>query len=139
MALQELNRATTTDFTNQVEDFIVNAKALDAASPQQEESYWYFDKATTNFGYYLNIPEIFSAANALCTWTTGRGYTTEDKKMQVQLEHVSGQGKDTFEQVMWNHELVKIVVGDAFMEIKRGKTGIIVNMVPISPERLRRS
>ena len=136
MALQELNRATTTDFTNQVPDFIVAQKALDAASPQQDEFYWYFDKATTNFGYYLTIPEIFSAANSLATWTVSRGWTTEDKKMQAQLEHVSGMGKDTFDQVMWNHEVVKLIVGDAFMHVKKNN-GIIINMIPISPERVR--
>lgn len=137
MAEFNLSRATTTDFTNQVEDFIVTAKALDAASPQQDEYYWYFSKATTNFTYYLEIPEIFSAANSLCTWTTGQGYTSEDKTMLVQLEHVTGIGNSTFDQVMWNHELVKIIVGDAFLEVKRGKTGAIVNMIPISPERVR--
>ena len=133
----DLNKSTTTDFTNQVDDFIVAQKALDAANPIDGEYYWYFDKATTNFGYYLTIPEIFSAANSLATWAVGKGWTTEDKKMQAQLEHVSGMGKDTFDQIMWNHEVVKVIVGDAFLHVKKGKTGIIVNMIPISPERVR--
>ena len=137
MALQELNQATTTDFTNKVADFIVSQKALDATSPNQDEFYWYFEKATQNFGYYLSIPEIFSATNALATWSFSRGWTSEDKKMEAQLRHIRGMGKDTFEQIMWNHEVVKVVVGDAFCEVKKGKTGIILNMIPISPERVR--
>jgi len=136
MALQELNRATTTDFTNTVPDFIVAAKALDVASPQQDEFFHYFDKATTNYGYYLTIPEIFSAANALATWAVGRGWTTEDKIMQAQLEHVKGMGKDSFNKIMWNHEVVKVIVGDSFCEVKK-KDNIIINMLPISPERVR--
>lgn len=136
MALQELNKATTTDFTNQVVDFIVASKALDVASPNTEEFYWYFDKATTNFGYYLSIPEIFSAANSLATWAFGRGWTSEDKVMQAQLEHVRGMGKDTFDKVIWNHQIVKVVVGDAFLEVKK-KNGTILNMIPVSPERVR--
>ena len=68
MALQELNRATTTDFTNTVPDFIVNSRALDVTEANPDEFFWYFDKAPQNYGYYLSIPEIFSATNALATW-----------------------------------------------------------------------
>ena len=137
MAIFEINQATTTDFTNQVEDFIVNQRTLDEANPIDGEYYWYFDKATTNFGYYLEIPEIFSATNALATWAVSRGWTSEDLKMKAQLEHISGAGKDTFDQILWNHQVVKVVVGDAFINVKKGKSGAIVNMIPVSPERVR--
>ena len=136
MALQELNRATTTDFTNKVPDFIVNQRALDVANPDSTETFWYFDKATKNFGYYLEIPEIFSAANALATWSMGRGWTTPDKMMQAQLEHVRGTGKHTFNKIIWNQEVVKLIVGDSFTEVKKNNN-IILNMIPISPERIR--
>ena len=68
--MSELNisAATTTNFTSAVPDFIVAAKALDAASPNNEETFWYFENAQKYYGYYLSIPEIFSAANALATW-----------------------------------------------------------------------
>ncbi len=140
MALQELNQATTTDFTNQVPNFIVESKALDVASPQQDEFFHYFDKATINFGYYVNTPEIFNAANALATWGFGKGWETSDPLMKQELKHVTGIGNDTFDQIMWNHEVVKVIVGDAFCEVKKQtKKGVevIVNMIPISPERVR--
>ena len=39
---------------------------------------------------------------------------------------------------MWNHEVTKLVVGDAFMEIVKNKKGdIILNLIPISPERVK--
>ena len=137
MAEFDLRKGTTTDFTSQVADFIVEQKVLDSANTEATETFWYFEKASTNFSYYLSIPEIFSAVNALATWSTGRGWTSEDQSMKSQLEHVSGMGKDTFDQIMWNHEVVKVVVGDAFIEVKKGKSGIIVNMIPLSPERVR--
>ena len=136
MALQELNQATTTNYTDLVPNFIVESKALDVASPQQDETYVYFDKAPENFGYYLNHPQVSSQINSLATWSVSRGWTTEDKKMQAQLEHVSGDGKDTFDQIMWNHEVVKLAVGDSFIHVKKNN-GIIINMIPISPERVR--
>ena len=136
MGINELNRATTTDFTGQVPDFIVNQRALDISNPIEGETYWYFDKATTNLGYYLEIPEIFSAANSLATWAFGRGWTSEDKRLQAQLEHVRGMGNDNFDRIAWNHEIVKLVVGDSFAEMKNNNNNLL-NMIPISPERVR--
>lgn len=137
MANLNLSKGTTTDFTNQVEDFIVAQKSLDNANPIDGEYYWYFDKATTNFGYYFTIPEIHSAANALATWAVGKGWETDDILLKEILRHITGTGKDTFEQIMWNHEVVKLVVGDAFIEVKKIENGKIANMIPISPERVR--
>jgi len=132
-----ISAATTTDFSSAVPDFIVTSKALDSANTSDDkEKYWYFDKATERYGYYLSIPEIFSAANALATWTVSRGWKAGDIMTQIQLDHVKGMGKDTFTQIMWNHEVVKLIVGDAFAQFKR-KQGKIINIVPINPERVR--
>ena len=49
-------------------------------------------------------------------------------------------GKDTFDTIMWNHEVVKLAVGDAFMEIVRSKIPLrkaLINLIPISPERVK--
>lgn len=132
----DVSQATTTNFTGTVPDFIVNQIALDAANPGNDETFWYFSNAATYYGYYFTIPEIFSAANALATWTVSRGWITPDIRMKITLEHVQGMGKDSFTQIMWNHEVVKLVVGDAFIEVKR-KDDIIINLIPISPERVR--
>lgn len=136
MASFNIGVATTTNIRGAVEDFIVNSKALDVASPNLDEYFWYHDKATQNFGYYFQIPEIFSAANALATWAFGMGYETKDTNLIQELEHVTGNGKDTFESIMWNHEVTKLIVGDAFIHVPR-KDGKIINMIPISPERVR--
>ena len=137
MAELNLGLATTTDFKTQVPDFIVASKALDIASPVSDETFWYFDKATINYGYYLSIPEIFSAANSLATWAFSRGWETKNVILREELRHVRGMGKDSFHQIIWNQEIVKIVVGDAFCEIKRLDNGKLANMIPISPERVR--
>lgn len=137
--MSELNisSATTTNMTSNVPDFIVASKALDAASPNLEETYWYFSDAVKRYGYYLTIPEVFSAVNAMATWAFGAGYTT-DFKTQAELNRIIGMGKDTFLKIIWNAEVVKLVVGDSFVEIKRNEdTDAIINMIPISPERVR--
>ena len=136
MAELNVSSATTTNMTGTVPNFIVAARTLDALSPNQDESYWYFADATERYGYYLSIPEIFSAANAMATWAFGAGWSTPDPLTKVYLDHVRGMGKDTFSKIIWNHEVVKLIVGDAFIEVKR-KDNKIINMIPISPERVR--
>ena len=131
-----LSSATTTDMSNEVPDFIVDQKALDIVDKSANETYWYFSNATKYYGYYLTIPEIFSAANAMATWAFGAGWSTEDMQLKQELLHVVGMGKDTFAKIVWNQEVVKLVVGDAFTEVKTRKHKIL-NMIPISPERVR--
>ena len=131
----DLSNATTTDFTNQVPDFIVESMALDVGN-DTEETFVYFPDAPQQFGYYFKIPEIYSAINALASWAFGKGWSTKDTDLKQQLEHVTGMGKDTFLNIIWNHEVVKLVVGDAFIEMVREK-GVIQNMIPISPERVK--
>ena len=137
MAEFNLSRATTTDFTNQVPDFIVDSKALDAANDNKEETYVYFDKATENFGYYFNHPQVSSPIISLCTWGFGQGYKTTDRMMEVILKKIEGNGKETFDSIIWNHENVKLAIGDAFIEIIRNKKGTLVNLINISPERVK--
>ena len=99
----------------------MSSKSLDVAN-SDGETFWYFSDAAQNMGYYSEIPEINSAANTLSTWSTSRGVVVEGKNMQLTLTEMDGMGKDTFETLMWNHLVMKFIVGDAFMEIIRNDT-----------------
>ena len=137
MATLNLSNATTTDFTNQVSDFVMESKALDTENADGETVH-YFEEADTNLGYYTNDPIVNSAANGMATWSFGRGVEYEDPTTKAEFEHFSGRGNDTFQSLMWNHEVIKLVIGDAFMEIVRSDKGdVILNLVPISPERVK--
>ena len=137
MAEFDLNKATTTDFSSQVPDFIVQSMALDIANADGSETYVYFDKATENFGYQFNHPQIASRLNSLCTWAFKQGWTSEDPAMRVILPKIDGNGKETFDAIIWNHGNVKLGHGDSFIEIIRNEKGTLVNMINISPERMK--
>lgn len=137
MSNLDLNKSTTTNFTDNVPDFIVDAKTLDVANDGNGETYIYYPEAPARLGYYLQIPEIYSAINAMATWAFGAGWSSEDPTTQAELEHVTGMGKDTFESITWNHEVMKLVVGDAFMEVIRNKKGTLLNLLSISAERVK--
>lgn len=136
MAEYNLSHATTTDFSSQVPDFVVDAMALDVAN-DVGETYVYFDKATENFGYYFNHPQVSSPINSLCTWGFGQGWICKDKQMTRRLSQIDGNGKETFDAIIWNHENVKLSNGDSFCEIIRNDSGTLVNMINISPERVK--
>ena len=137
MAEFNLSNATTVGLTG-VPDFIVESIALDIANADKSETFIYFEKATDDYGYYFNHPQVSSPINSLATWAVSRGWTTDDPVMKAQLDHITGSGKDSFETVMWNHESVKLIVGDSFIEvIMNKKKTIILNMINISPERVK--
>jgi len=137
MANLDLAKGTTTDFTNLVPNFIVESMALDIANSDGSETFVYYDKATENFGYYFNHPQVSSPINSLCTWGFGQGWTTPDREMAVILSKIDGNGKETFNSIIWNHENVKLCNGDSFIEIKRNNKGTLVNLINISPERVK--
>ena len=129
------NKATTTDFTNTIPAFILDSKELDKQN-DSGETFWYFEKAKENYNYFLQIPEIHSSANALATWTTGKGFTTS-AKTQIILDNMTGMGVSSFQEVMFNLVVTKLIVGDAFALIRRSDTGTLINLVPVSPERVK--
>jgi len=137
MARTDIGKTTTTNMTDNVDDYSVDSNALDYASSQRETEYTFQD-ATTYFGYYKTIPELKKAIDALAMWTVGKGYKTAFQKMEFRLESLSGWGEDTFQSIMENMIRVKKIVGDSFAEIIRDEnTRTLINLKPISPERMK--
>ena len=137
MAQYNISNATTTDFSNKVPDFIVESMALDVANSNKGETYIYYEKATENYGYQYNHPQVDSPLTAINTWAFGQGWKTEDKTMEVILKKIDGNGKETFDAIIQNHGNICIGHGDSFCEIIRNKQGTLVNLISISPERVK--
>lgn len=135
MAIYDLSHASTTSLNTDLEDYSVDANALDYVS-SEKETYWTFDEATKNFGYYKEIPELKAAIDALAIWTVGKGYEVDSPLDKVILEHIKGWGQDTFQSILQSMIVIKKIVGDAFCEIIK-KGDVLVNLKPISPERVR--
>jgi len=132
-----LSNATTTDFSSEVPDFIVESMSLDVSNTDGE-TFVYYDKAPENFGYQYNHPQIASRLNSLCTWAFGQGYDVlGDTNLKVTLEYINGNGKETFPNIVWNHANIKEGHGDSFTEIVRDDDGTLINLINISPERVK--
>lgn len=124
----DLNRSQASDMTNAVKDVTVLAMNTDAATGQQETTYQN-SRWSQQFGYFNKVPDLKSAIILKATWNVGKGYET-DAGTKVILDHITGWGKDSFEDILFNLEVVKRIGGDAYAEIIR-LNNVIVNLKPL--------
>jgi len=133
---KDISAATSSDMTNVVEDWEVTALSTDGTT-DQDETEWVNSKWTTYWGYFNSIPDLKSAILMKAIWNVGKGYTA-DPETQVILDHITGKGKDTFEDILFNMEVIRRVGGDSFAEIiKDEETGILVNLKPLDPGSMK--
>jgi hypothetical protein len=96
-----------------------------------------YPNASKYFGYYKKYGQLKKAVDTLSIYVVGKGYNT-DTNTQVILDHVNGWGEDTIHSILWNMQVTSLIQGDAFAEIvKDSDTNILINLKPISPERMR--
>lgn len=126
MADTKVSTADYTDMTN-----IVGQRTVEIAQ-QDYPGYRYSPDWTKWFGYYKTIPELHAAINKKAIWTLGRGYEVDTKTKAI-LERVRGNGKDTFNDIMFNCLVQAFVGGDSFAEIIKNKRGELKNLKPINP------
>ena len=131
----DLRQTTTTKLDSGVPDYSVSHKVIDDAQGLTE-NYWYNAKWTEYLGYYKQIPELKKAVDALACWTTGKGWTA-DNRVTALLEGVSGWGEDTFDSIMQNMIIAKKVNGDAYAEIMRNDKGTLINLKSLNPSNVR--
>jgi len=131
----DLNQAQTGDTTNVVGSVKVPAKTLDAPV-SGTETRWTNTNWTKQYGYFLQMPDLQSALILKAKWIVGRGYTA-DPETTVILDHISGSGKQTFRDILFNMKLVSLIGGAAYSEIilagDKGKE-ILANLKPLNPE-----
>ena|SRR3990167_8211147 len=133
MALTEIGSTTT---PTAISDYSISPVAPD--SPRnQDETYWDNLKFTQYFGNYKAIAKIKKAIDGYATWVIGKGYVTNPED-QVDLDHVTGWGEDTFNSILWNSIVTKKINGDSFSEIIRDTdSGILLNLKPLNPQYMR--
>lgn len=87
-------------------------------------SYWY--------NYYRNIPELKSTIDRVAMWVVGKGFETNDEKTKKILRKIKGNGKESFNNIIWNAVVSMKICGDFFAEIVKNKRGEIVNLKPLN-------
>lgn len=123
---------TSTGGYSGVTDVTVAAKTTDSATGQKETE-WQNANWTKQWGYFNAVPDLKAALLMKAVFNVGKGYTTKDTYAQAILDHVSGWGKDSFRDILFNMDVGRKIFGDSFAEIIE-MDGIIVNIKPLDPD-----
>ena len=123
----KLSNATSSNMTANVSDVEVAAKQTDAATGAKE-SEWQNTKWSQQWGYFNTIADLKSAILLRAVWDVGRGYNC-DASTQVILDHISGTGKESFDDILYNLDVCSMIWGDAYAEKMRDTdSGTIINL-----------
>lgn len=136
MSNLDITKSKTSDYENTIENFEITPLNTDGISPGTETTYinplW-----TKHWGYFNECPELKSAILMKAIWIVGKGYEC-DSRTQVILNHISGMGKDTFDDILFNMEVCRRVGRDSFAQIIRDKdTGVLLNLKVLDPSSIR--
>lgn len=131
-----INAATTSNYSG-IDPYQIAPKQTDGPTGQKEFE-WTNEKATLYNGYFSSQPDLRSAILMKAIWNVGKGYTA-DSTTKVVLDHISGWGKDTFNDILFNMEVCRRVYGDAFAEIIRAddKAKTILNLKVLDPASIK--
>ena len=136
MALKlRLDAATPTGYSG------ITAHSLDPVRLESvqdsEETIYSNERCLTDWSYFNRIPKLKSAIIMKAIWTVGKGYKCSNRT-KIILDHVQGNGKQTFLDILFNMVVGKQVARDSFAEIIRDKkSGILINLKILDPSSIR--
>lgn len=135
MGEMDVSSAASSDMSNRVDNFEIDYRNTDGISDTEETEYSN-PNFTKYFGMYKTIPEIKIALDMRAIWTIGKGFKA-DNKTTVTLDHISGNGIDTFNSILKNMIVVARLNGDSYAEIMRDDNGRITNIKPLDPSSIK--
>jgi hypothetical protein len=135
MANLNLDKAEVSDYSS-LDAYEIDTKMTDGVS-DQDETEWMNTKASQYFGYFNAVPELKNAILLKGLWIVGKGYKCERPSDEIRLSNISGWGKDTFKQILYNMVVCMRIYGDAFAEIIRNEKGTLINIKPLDPMSMK--
>lgn len=135
MAQLNINRTVTTDYSN-ADEHTIDDVALDGIS-DTDETVVMKDRFNKDWSYFNGLPKLKSAVLMRGIWTVGKGWTA-DTRTEVILSKIDGNGKETFNDILLNMEVTRIICGDSFAEIIRdSETDQVINLKILDPSTMR--
>ena len=131
----DIGNAEASNLSSTVTDFTVESQTLDSPGAQKEMM-WQSINWSRNLGYYKQIPELKTAIDTKVTWTIGAGVEANEQTTLL-LGTIKGNGKETFNTILGNQDKVSIIDGDSYAEIVTDDEGILINLKPLDPSKIR--
>lgn len=129
-----ISNAQSSDMTNSITDVTVDSLEVDGVTDQDETTYSNTDWGQ-QWGYFNSIPDLKEAILMKATWLCGKGWEA-DAETKVILDHITGWGKDTFDEILFNMIVISRIGGDSYCEIIREDEKII-NLKPLNPNYMK--
>ena len=126
----DFDKAVLSDYSGQP-GFQIDSEVTDGAG-EQKETRWFNSNWNKYWGYFSNVGDLKSAFLMKSIWTVGKGWTA-DPATTLRLEHIRGWGKDTFDDILFNADLIKNVGGDSYCHSIRDEVGALINLKPLDP------
>ena len=127
----DFDKAVTSDYSGQAA-FHIDSEVTDGVG-EQKETRWANQNWSKYWGYFNNVGDLKSAFLMKSIWTVGKGWTADNRTTAL-LDNITGLGKDTFDDVLFNADLIKNVNGDSYTHVIRNKeTGTLINLKPLDP------
>lgn len=114
--------------SSSISDYAVDSKIQDEASTN--ETRYQNNNAAKQYGYFCNNADLKAAIVSKAIWVVGKGYDANIRTKTI-MEHWTGWGKDTADDILFNLEISKRIYGDAFAEIIKDGDNII-NIKPLN-------
>jgi hypothetical protein len=124
--VSNLTNTGISNYTTGVADVVISPKLTDSPS-LSGETRWTNINASKQYGYFCTIPELKDALIKKTIWTIGKGFST-DTYTKAMLENISGNGKDTFQDILFNLDLSRRIYGDSYAEIIRNDNDTLINL-----------
>lgn len=135
MADLQISKTDISNLTGRVEAVKVDPMEMD--SPRdQDETEWTNTKASQYWGYFNKVPDLKSALLLKSIWTVGKGYTAEPAD-QVILDHMTGWGFDTWDDIIFNLDVSRRIFGDAYAEKIYADNGTLLNLKPLNSASMK--
>lgn len=123
-----LDNASTIDYSS-VPAVNIPTKDTDGVSSESETPYQNVNW-TKQVGAWKNNPDLKNAVILKSQWAFGGGWTA-DPRTTVILDHISGQGKQTFDDIIMNMNQTADIGENAYAEIitDKGLKGAVKSML----------
>ncbi len=130
----DFDKAVTSNYSGQA-DYSIDAKDTDGVQVQKETK-WDNPNWTKYWGIFTSVGDVYSALIMKSVWSTGKGWTADSRTTAI-LDGITGWGDDTFDDIIFNADLIKNVGGDSYAHVIRNdKTGILINLKPLNPGKM---
>jgi hypothetical protein len=131
-----INNAVLGDNKNQVAQYEISA--LNVETPQDLEETEYTIKRANEYWSWFNVhPDLQSAFVMKGIWDTGKGYTADAETMVI-LDHINGNGKQTFKDILFSMDISTNLFGESYAEIIRDEdTGELINLKLLNPANIK--